>query len=177
MGESLWLLGSHSAHSRRFHWSKTSEFLGDEPPRFFKSTLKSRSGTLIRTINWVWVKMKPPGIGPQVLVHVSTYQGKPFWAPVSDPQPNCGDGFAGSPRSTKKRVATATGSTSMSASWRDAADTCWRTVWNPILLSSLCFVYSSVVPRGEAGKVGKERGSERVRLAKLSDVPGVSEAA
>ena len=24
---------------------------------------------------WVWVKIKPPGIGPQVLVRVSIYQG------------------------------------------------------------------------------------------------------
>ena len=24
---------------------------------------------------WVWVKVEPPGIGPQVLVHVSTYEG------------------------------------------------------------------------------------------------------
>ena len=40
---------------------------------------------------WVWVKIKPPGIGPRVLVHVSTYQGNPFWVyPISDPQP---DGF------------------------------------------------------------------------------------
>ena len=28
---------------------------------------------------WVWVKIKPLGIGPQVLVHVSICQGKPFW--------------------------------------------------------------------------------------------------
>ena len=28
---------------------------------------------------WVWVKMKPPGIGPQVLVNVSICQRKPFW--------------------------------------------------------------------------------------------------
>ena len=26
--------------------------------------------------------------GPQVLVHVSIYQGKPFWVPIFDPQPN-----------------------------------------------------------------------------------------
>ena len=38
----------------------------------------------------VWVKMKP-GIGPQILVFGSIYQGKPFWAPIFDPQPNgCG---------------------------------------------------------------------------------------
>ena len=37
---------------------------------------------------WVWVKVKPPGIGPQVLVHVSIYQGKPFWGyHIFDPQP------------------------------------------------------------------------------------------
>ena len=28
-----------------------------------------------RLSKWVWVKIKPPGIGPQVLVHVSIYQG------------------------------------------------------------------------------------------------------
>ena len=33
---------------------------------------------------WVWVKIRPPGIGPQVLVHVSTYQG-PFGVPIFDP--------------------------------------------------------------------------------------------
>ena len=33
-------------------------------------------------LNWAWaarVEIMPPGYGPQVLVHVSTYQGKPFW--------------------------------------------------------------------------------------------------
>ena len=35
----------------------------------------------------VWVKLTPPGIGPQVLVHVSIYQGKPFWGyPIFDPK-------------------------------------------------------------------------------------------
>ena len=28
---------------------------------------------------WVWVKIKPPGYGPQVLVHVSIYQGNLFF--------------------------------------------------------------------------------------------------
>ena len=37
---------------------------------------------------WVWVTMKPPGIGPQVLVHVSIYQGHPFGVPIFDPQPS-----------------------------------------------------------------------------------------
>ena len=40
---------------------------------------------------WVWVKIKPPGIEPQVLVLGSTYQGNqgnPFWGcPSFDPQP------------------------------------------------------------------------------------------
>ena len=36
---------------------------------------------------WVWVKIKPAGIGRQVLVHVSIYQGKPFWVHIFDPQP------------------------------------------------------------------------------------------
>ena len=31
-------------------------------------------------------------IGPQVLVQVSIYQGKPFWAPIFDPLP-CGLGL------------------------------------------------------------------------------------
>ena len=42
-------------------------------------------------LKWAWVRIKPPGIGPQVLVHVSTYQGKPFRVHIFDPQPfaNC----------------------------------------------------------------------------------------
>ena len=36
---------------------------------------------------WVWVKINPPGIGPQVLVHVATYLGL-FWVPIFDPQPH-----------------------------------------------------------------------------------------
>ena len=35
----------------------------------------------------VWVKIRPPGIGPQVLVFGSIYQGNPFWVPIFDPQP------------------------------------------------------------------------------------------
>ena len=36
----------------------------------------------------VWVKNKPPGYGPQVLV-LSIYQGKPFWGyPILDPRPH-----------------------------------------------------------------------------------------
>ena len=31
--------------------------------------------------------MKPPGIGPQVLVHGSIHQGNPFWVPIFDPHP------------------------------------------------------------------------------------------
>ena len=31
---------------------------------------------------WVWVKIKPPGIGPQVLVHASIYQGSILGFPV-----------------------------------------------------------------------------------------------
>ena len=31
------------------------------------------------------------GVGPQVLVHVSVYQGKPFWGyPIFDPRPILG---------------------------------------------------------------------------------------
>ena len=37
---------------------------------------------------WVWVKIKPLGIGPQVLVHDSIYQGNPFWVHSFDPQPD-----------------------------------------------------------------------------------------
>ena len=37
---------------------------------------------------WVWVKIQPPGYGPQVLVFGSIYQGKPCWVPIFDPQPN-----------------------------------------------------------------------------------------
>ena len=41
------------------------------------------------------VKIKPPGIGPQVLVHVFTYQGNPCWSyPVFAPRPCCFGKFA-----------------------------------------------------------------------------------
>ena len=33
-----------------------------------------------------WSKFNQQG-GPQVLVHVSIYQGKPFWPRIFDPQP------------------------------------------------------------------------------------------
>ena len=42
-------------------------------------------------MKWVWVKIRPPGIGPQVLVYVTTYQGKP-------PPPN--EAFASEPQVT-----------------------------------------------------------------------------
>ena len=34
------------------------------------------------------VKVKPPGYGPQVLLHVSIYQGNPFYIPILDPHPS-----------------------------------------------------------------------------------------
>ena len=37
-----------------------------------------------------WFKIKPPGYGPQILVHVSIYQGNPFWVPIFDPRPHGG---------------------------------------------------------------------------------------
>ena len=37
---------------------------------------------------YVWVKIQPPGIGPQVGVLVSIYQGNPFWIDIFDPQPS-----------------------------------------------------------------------------------------
>ena len=41
----------------------------------------------------VVVKLKPPGIGPQILVHL--YQGNPFCAyPIFDPQPNISSSFS-----------------------------------------------------------------------------------
>ena len=45
-------------------------------------------GNSPRLICWVWVKMKPPGIGPLVFVHVSIYQRNPVWIPIFDPQLN-----------------------------------------------------------------------------------------
>ena len=45
-----------------------------------------RAGPGLCTLMWVWIKIKPPGIGPQVLVHGSIYQGKPFWAHIFDPR-------------------------------------------------------------------------------------------
>ena len=50
---------------------------------------KDTVSDLLRTSMWVWVKKRPPGIGPQILLDVSIYQGKPFWAPMFDPQPCC----------------------------------------------------------------------------------------
>ena len=45
-------------------------------------------GKAISPKTWVWVKIKP-GIGPQVLVHVSTCQGKPLWGyQIFDPHPH-----------------------------------------------------------------------------------------
>ena len=48
---------------------------------------------------WVWVKIKLPGYGPQVSVHVSIYQGS-FWVPIVDPHPywELRDGFFESQR-------------------------------------------------------------------------------
>ena len=42
---------------------------------------------LQRTSKWVWVKIRPLGIGPQVLAHVSIYR-VPVWVPIFDPQPS-----------------------------------------------------------------------------------------
>ena len=33
---------------------------------------------IVRVATWLWVKIKPPGIGPQVLVLGSVWQGNPF---------------------------------------------------------------------------------------------------
>ena len=55
-------------------------------PPFKRSSARERAFCI--AFMWVWVKIKPPGYGPQILVHVSTYQGKPFWGyPIFDPQP------------------------------------------------------------------------------------------
>ena len=42
------------------------------------------SGT--KRIIWIWVRIKPPGIGLQVLVLVSIYQGS-IWGTYFDPRP------------------------------------------------------------------------------------------
>ena len=55
----------------------------DKHQKPISSSHQSESGT-----KWVWVKIKRAGYGRQILVHVSIYQGKPFWAPIFDPQPN-----------------------------------------------------------------------------------------
>ena len=34
-----------------------------------------------QSLIWAWLKIEQEGGKPQVLVHVSTYQGKPFWVP------------------------------------------------------------------------------------------------
>ena len=41
-----------------------------------------------------WVQMKPPGIGPQVWVLASIYQGSMFWVPILNPH-SCGHGSKG----------------------------------------------------------------------------------
>ena len=59
-----------------------SPFAG--PPSFVCSCMVLFSGE-----KWGWVKIKPPGIGLQVLVLVSIYQGNPIWGyPMFDPQPD-----------------------------------------------------------------------------------------
>ena len=51
----------------------------------------SRYQLILTEFKRLWVKVKPPGYGPQILVQVSTYQG-PFWGyPIFDPRPNLED--------------------------------------------------------------------------------------
>ena len=45
-------------------------------------------GSAIPFPTWVWVKMKPPGYGQQILVLGSIYQGKPFGHRLFDPLPS-----------------------------------------------------------------------------------------
>ena len=55
--------------SRLLLWKPTqSAKLGNWPKQLLLAFLRG-------AMTWVWVKIKPPGYGPQVLVHVSTYQG------------------------------------------------------------------------------------------------------
>ena len=40
------------------------------------------------TRGWLWVTINKPGIRPQILVHISIYQGNPFWVyRIFDPRP------------------------------------------------------------------------------------------
>ena len=45
------------------------------------------SGLNSGTAKWVWRKIEQEGL-TQVLVHVSTYQGNPFWHRIFEPQAN-----------------------------------------------------------------------------------------
>ena len=69
----------------------------------FKPSVSKLRATLRKKAppKWVWVKIQPPGYGPQVLVLVSIHQGKPFWGyPIFDPQPRM---LPLSPRGTSAR--------------------------------------------------------------------------
>ena len=50
-------------------------------------TLRGRRETLkYKSVKWVWVKIKPPGHGPQVWSRL-LFTRIPFWVPMFDPQP------------------------------------------------------------------------------------------
>ena len=59
---------------------------------FLKRTMVENNGESTPRMRRIIVSMgmgqnDSPGIGPQVLVHVSTCQGNPFGVPIFDPQP------------------------------------------------------------------------------------------
>ena len=56
--------------------------LSEEARRSFRARRQEGQGLS----KWVWIKIQPPGIGPQILVMASICV--PFWEPVFDPQPN-----------------------------------------------------------------------------------------
>ena len=45
-------------------------------------TTPSTSQAIEAVKNWVWVKMKPPGIGPQALVHIFHLPGQAISVPM-----------------------------------------------------------------------------------------------
>ena len=45
------------------------------PLNWVPSNFSSLRGSEISIVIRLWVKNKPPGIGPQILVHVSIYEG------------------------------------------------------------------------------------------------------
>ena len=59
-----------------------------KPPGLY--TNMRRPARVLRSLNWAWVEIQPPGIGPQVVVQVSIYQGKQILGTYCSPAGNWG---------------------------------------------------------------------------------------